>query len=448
MSLARDAWRTARSVVARFLARGPKYAPRTSGGTSMLAGVRAGNVADIEAMRATGTLFAVIDVLAENTAQVDWRLFRVQKDRRRVYGPGDDNRTEIVRHQALVVWDNPNPLMDRMGLVERTQQCMDLAGEAFWLVEKTSMGSIPIGLWPIRPDRMVEVISDDGLVGWTYRSPDGVLVPFTLDEIIHLNKPDPMNVYRGISPVQALATDLESVVAAGQYNRNFFRSSAAPSGVIQVEGSLTDTEFDRVAAQWGERHKGVRNAHKVGVLENGMTWVDTTIKMRDMQFAELRNLSRELIREAYRVHEHMLGLSGDVNRANAVAADATFAKRQLAPRLERIKGALNSRFLPMFGATGTGIEFCFDNPVPPDAETENAERTSKVTAAVALVGAGFKAEGVLKAMGLPPMEFEEPEPAPVVAPRSPAPAPASGPDEELDERDLKTVKDLLRDVFV
>ncbi len=220
--------------------------------------------------------------------------------------------------------------------------------------------------------------------------------------------------------------------------------------MIQVDNSLDDRSFNRIVEPWGERHRGVRNAHRVGVLENGAKWAATAYSMRDMQFVDLRNMSREMIREAYAIHPHMLGLSETVNLANAKAADATYAERLIVPRLERIKQALNNVFLPMFGTTGQGVEFCYDNPVPEDRESENQERDSKVKNAVLLIDAGGDPVQVLEAMGLPPIDFAPRETAPTVAPISPAPAPQPTEGEDpnaLSESQAADVAALLKEVF-
>jgi hypothetical protein len=109
-----------------------------------------------------------------------------------------------------------------------------------------------------------------------------------------------------------------------------------------------------------------------------------------MQFVELRKIAREVIREAYGIHGHMLGLSEDVNKANAEAGATSFGKWLVRPRLTRIKGALNTKLLPMFGQTTAGMEFDHDDPEPPDRESDDRERTSKATAFKTLVDAGVE----------------------------------------------------------
>src|SRR3546814_20136240 len=98
-----------------------------------------------------------------------------------------------------------------------------------------------------------------------------------------------------------------------------------------------------------------------------------------MQFAELTNVSRDMIREAFLIHKHILGQSDDVNLANARAADEAFAERLVVPRLERFKGMMNNDLLRLFPGT-EGLEFDDDNPRPQNAEATTDEGTSKTTA--------------------------------------------------------------------
>jgi HK97 family phage portal protein len=228
--------------------------------------------------------------------------------------------------------------------------------------------------------------------------------------------PNPLDPYRGLGPVQSILVDLGATTAAAEWNRNFFVNSAEPGGVVESERRLSDDEFTEWADRWREQHQGVANAHRVAVLEQGMKWVDRKYTMREMQFTELRAVSREIIREAFRFPKPLLGTVDDVNRANADAAEVMFARWLLVPRLGRIRDALNRDLLPLYGPGAEKLEFDYEDPVPQDSEAENAERDSRVAAAVALIGAGFDAVETLEAFELPEIKWEKPEPVPVVAP--------------------------------
>jgi len=261
-------------------------------------------------------------------------------------------------------------------------------------------------MWPVRPDRMTpQPDREKFLRGWVYTSPDGEQIPLELDEVIQLRRPNPLDPYRGLSPVLSILPDLDTGRYAAEWSRAFFQNSAQPGGVIEVPVHLNDDEFDEFRARWAEQHKGVGNAHKVAIVEYGAKWSDRTISQRDMQFVELRGATRDAIREAYGIPKFAVGDLEDVNRAVAEAAKAWFAEQLTVPRLERIKGALNNELLPMYGPMGEGLEFDYCDPVPPDTTVEAEQLTARANAAAALIAVGLDAGDVLPAVGLPEMRY-------------------------------------------
>jgi HK97 family phage portal protein len=302
--------------------------------------------------------------------------------------------------------------------VEAGAQHKQLTGETWWVIARNERSPIPLEMWVVRPDRIRPVPDPEQfLLGYMYTGPDGQEVALRKEDVIFIRTPHPTDPYRGIGPVQALLTDLDAVRYSAEWNRSFFLNSAEPGGIIEVPNSLSDDEFNELRDRWNEQHKGVANAHRVAILEHGQ-WKDRKFTQRDMQFAELRNLSREVIREAFGFPKPMTGAVDDVNRANGDSGERMFARWLLVPDLEAIRDALNHQLLPLYGATGQGLEFDFVNPVPDDVETESKQLTARANAAKALADAGvWDPDDILSAVGLPEMRrAAAPAPAPVVEP--------------------------------
>lgn len=364
----------------------------------------------LDAMGSMGTIYAIVTKLASATASADWHLYRKARSGL------DADRTEITKHAAIDVWNHPNAFMTRNEFVEVMQQHLDLSGESEWLVETAPgfEGAGPLGLWPIRPDRMEPVPSaTDFLAGWVYSGPDGQQVPLTVAEVIQLRSPDPTDPYRGLGPVQTVLADIEGSRFAADYNRNFFLNSGEPGGVLMAPETLTDPEFNDLRDRWAQTHRGISKAHQVAVLEGGVTYQPTAITQRDMQFSELRTLSSEMVRQAFGFPKPLLGSVDDVNRANAEAGEYVFSKWLIVPRLDRVKGALNNDFLPKFGPTADGLEWDYDSPVPADDVAESGVLTAKIGAVSALVASGFDPADVLAMLGLPALGYS-PRPVPTV----------------------------------
>lgn len=362
-------------------------------------GHASGTTAEMRAMGSVGTLFAIVSRLANGTSQVEWNLYRKARSGRK------EDRTEVTAHAALDLWNKPNPFMPRQEFTETFQQHLDLTGEGWWVVARDPRSPIPLELWPVRPDRIAPVPDPETFIaGYMYTSPGGEQIALDLNQVIQLRMPNPLDLYRGMGPVQAILADLDSSRYSAEWNANFFRNSAQPGGILEVDRRLGDDEFDQLRMRWNEQHRGVANSHRVAILEQAK-WVDRKYTQQDMQFAELRAQNREVIREAFGFPKPLLGSVDDVNRANAEAGELVFARWLIVPRLERIKAALNNDLLPLFGPAAAGLEFDYCSPVPEDAEAENAELTAKSNAAAALANAGWEPNDVLHAVGLPPMQW-------------------------------------------
>ena len=362
-----------------------------------------GAEAQMRAMGSVGTLFSIVNRTSNATALVDWKLYR-----KAASGLPED-RVEVTQHAILDLWEKPNRFFTRQELVETVQQHIDLTGEGWLVIGRNPRSPMPLELWPVRPDRIQPVPHPtDFISGYLYTGPDGREIALRVEDVIQIRMPNPLDPYRGMGPVQSILTELDASRYSAEWNRNFFMNSAEPGGIIELPSVLSDPEWDQLQARWNEQHKGVANAHRVAFIEHG-TWKDRKYTQRDMQFAELRQVSRDVIREAFGAPAFVLGEVGDVNRATAEASKVLFAEQLTVPRLERWKGALMNDLLPLYGLDAARmLEFDYCDPVPPDAAARNAELKTKAEAAKLFVDAGWYAPDVAAALELPEMAFGQP----------------------------------------
>lgn len=369
------------------------------------------------AMTANGTLFAIVGGIAFDVSAVEWKLYRKAPS-----GKIED-RVEVPTgmHPSQELFDQPNPFMPWQEFCEVVQQHMELTGEG-WSLTSYMLG-MPFELWPVYPHRMVPIPDPTAfLQGYVYRSPDGQKIPLGLKEVTQLRQPHPLNMFRGLSAVQAIASDLSAGRAASAWNDRFFRNSAIPGGIIEqdIEGSgLSDDEFLRFTQRWREAHQGTANAHRVAVLEQGMKWVPNAYSLKDLQFTELRGMSRDIVREAYRYPISKLGTVEDVNRANGEAQETRYARDILNPRLIRWRSWRNREIMPLFGGDWRAYEWDFVSVEPENTEQEAALLTARATAWVQFVTNGVDGKAAVAALKLPQElgdAWTKPEPPPVAAP--------------------------------
>lgn len=349
-----------------------------------------------QAYGSVGTLFAIVSQIGNAVVSTEWHLYRK--------GPVRDKkrRKEVLNHGFLTVWNRPNDFYTGRFFRETVQQHLDLVGEG--VIVLTKLGGIVTEMWAVRPDRIHPVKHPSKyLTGYVYRSSGGEEVPLSIDQVIHIKLPNPADPYRGMGPVQSVLHDIDAARYSAEWNRNFFINGASPGGVIKVDYRMGDDEFNEFVARWRQQHQGVANAHRVAVLENA-SWENTNFSMTDMQFVELRNLPRELIREAFAFPKPMLGTVDDVNRATAIAGKEIMAENQTIPRLSRWKDEINAFMLPQF-VNGDILELDHDDPVPVNHEDADRERNSQSASARNLVLSGYHPDDVTDAMGLPRMRW-------------------------------------------
>ncbi len=381
---------------------------------------------DMKALSATPTLYGVVTKLARMTSLVDWDLCKKTDD------PDADPEPLVgkaaERAAPLAVWRRPNPHMHGQYFRQGSQQHKDLTGEFWWVIER--FGGMPVELWPVRPDRMFPVPGVDRfLAGYVYRSPDGEEIPLGLDDVLSSFLPSPLDPYRGESPVGAVAADLAQTTAQSEWNAALYRNSANPGGIIKMPRRVSDQEFEELMFRWRAQHQGVANAGRIALLEEA-DFIPLSYTQKDMQFAEVKGLTRQAIFDAYGFPKYGLGDVDDVNRASASALDTLMANTLTIPRLEDMKSVLNGRFLPMFGPAWAGYEFTYRSPVPEDQEGERADLTTRANAFKVLIDARVEPDDAAEVCGLPPMKVREPDP--VVMPAQGAPG---VPDERQEKPD-------------
>jgi HK97 family phage portal protein len=346
---------------------------------------------------------------ATAVAGVQWRLFQHADGRGRISGP--DPRKEVTTHQSIRVWNRPNQFMTGSFFREYCQLHVELTGLVYWVVVRNAIG-IPVSMWPVKRTSMIPIPDPEKyLVGYAYLPDDGgKAIPLGLDEVIPIQTVDPSDPLGGCAPAQPLMTDMDSAKMTAEFRRNYFQNSANPGGIIQIEQdtNLSDLEFDELSERWAEQHRGVRNAHRVAIIERGK-WIKNDNSLRDMQFVEMRADDRDTVYEGYRTSKSLMGVTEDVNRANAEANEYIYAKWNLSPKLGRYRDALNVFFMPMFAsAQGGEYTWDYDNPVPADWQADAASTAANAHAAAELVAAGYDPVAVAEAMSLPNIPYVGP----------------------------------------
>jgi HK97 family phage portal protein len=365
----------------------------------------------IDTIRTSGTVYSIVHRISSDVAKQAWQVVR--------HRPGvPDDQLDPVDHAFDRIWERPNERMTPTGRAFRQLAGMylELLGEACLLVVTTGRTGAgqPMELWPLRPDRLQPVADPfHWLAGWIYTSEDGESVPLLPEQVIQLKYPDPADPYRGLSPLRAAMTEIDTAVFASEWQANVFANGALPGGIVTTDEHLSPTDFSIWVERWNEQHQGTDNAGRVALMDKGGKFISQQMSMVDMQLAELVQLNHGNIREAWGISKTMLGSTEDVNRATALAAEQIYGRFTLDDRVDLWTEAGNE----LLSRFGSGRRQSDGRPrlrvvvdgsiVPDDIELDAKDRDSKVRAVVALAKEGGDLVALAEAYGLPEFDLAD-----------------------------------------
>ena len=217
----------------------------------------------------------------------------------------DEKNRERVRDHPLVPLLNqrPNPETTARCLRETLTAHVLLWGNGYARIDR--VGERPIALWIMAPDR-VEVRREEGQIIYLFR--DGSEARprrYLADQVLHLRGLGGDGLV-GWSVIRAARESLGNALAAERQAGAFFGNGARPGGVLKHPLRLSDVAAKKLRASWQETHGGAGNAHKVAILEEGMTWEATGIPPEDAQLLDTRKFSVTEIARWFGIPPHLL----------------------------------------------------------------------------------------------------------------------------------------------
>lgn len=313
-----------------------------------------------------GIAYAAIVRIASDVASMKLHLYRRKMVR------GKMEFEEILEHESLSLLDHVNSFATGYDLLEATQTFLETTGEAFWLMLRDASGR-PVEIWTLRPD-WVTIIPSKTRVVQAYRfTPGGYAdyIDFKPEDVIHFRYFNPKNSSRGIGGVQAAAMEIDLDDFMAGYTRNFFFNSAVPSMILKFKEKLNPQQLKRFMEQWRSQFGGVRQAHKIGVVTGDVEIEKLSQEFEKMGMTEQRKYSRDEILAIFGVPKSVVGITEDVNRANAEATLAAYMERTIDPKMMKLVVQLNEFFLREWNSSsGEDLFFDYDDPIPADRELQ------------------------------------------------------------------------------
>ena len=312
-------------------------------------------------------VFAAINKIAQKVSATDLKVFEIINSKGEV--------KEHPSHEILDLLYRVNPFQTRSEFWKITTINKKLTGEAFWLKVRDNRGNV-VELWNLRPDWM-QIIPDEQnfIKRYEFTKLDGTKFNFEPTDIIHFKEPNPLDIYRGLSPLKPSQSRIETEQHATNFQRDFFLNNARPDALLISEDELAPEQREEMRSSWNSKHKGEGRNSRLGILEGGMQYQQISVTQKEMDYIESLKFTRDDILVAFGVPKSVI-TTDDVNLANAQEGLRTFLSETILPEVTALVEVINEMLvIPDFGER---FYVDFEDPTPLDRTTQLAEFTAGV----------------------------------------------------------------------
>ena len=321
----------------------PQDALYGSGYSFMFGRTVAGQSVNERSALQMSAVYACVRILAESIASLPLHFYK--------YNDAGGKEKAVDHPLYWLLHDEPNPEMSSFSFRETLRTHLLLWGNAYAQIVRNGRGEV-IALYPLMPDRMTVDRDARGRIYYEYTRSDSdantlgkkssvILLP---EDVFHIPGLG-FDGLVGYSPIAMAKQAIGMGLACDEYGAAFYQNGAQPGGVLEHPNVVKDPK--RVRESWNAIYQGSRNAHRIAVLEEGMTYKPISISPEQAQFLETRKFQIDEIARIFRVPPHMIGDLEKSSFSNIEQQSLEFVKYTLAPWISRWEQAIQRSLLLM-----------------------------------------------------------------------------------------------------
>lgn len=209
-----------------------------------------------------------------------------------VYKTDGKKREVWSAHPAhYLLHTEPNPEMTAMSLRQT------------WLVHAISRGNCyaeivwdargnPKEIWPLAPTITKPRRDDQGQLWYEVRPWEKEVRYLKPEDVLHVPGLGCDGIM-GYGLIQLACGSIGLSAAQEQYAAKFFKNGGNISGVLEMDGTLAQPQFDRLKSEVAQKLQGLENAHRIAILENGLKFKPMNPTHQEAQLVEARRFTVE-----------------------------------------------------------------------------------------------------------------------------------------------------------
>ncbi len=284
-----------------------------------------------EGYRANGWVYRAVTLTMKSGASVPWGV--VDKDEKR-----------LPEHHLDKMLQMPNPHLSRKMLFELWISWLELGGNA--LSQKVKSGNETIELWPISPDRIHPVTTNniqDWIAGYSFDNDPKI--KWDPEEILYFKYIDPANPLIGIGPLQAAAVTVDVDTDMKAWNKSAMQNMGVLSGVFSFKRTFSNPqEAEDLAESMNDRWAGTKNARRLGVVGGEAKYTRISATPQELDFGNSRINNRDEIFIIFGIPIQYAGATEASTYNNYQTSELIFWFQKIIPLMDDLKDMFNLSF--------------------------------------------------------------------------------------------------------
>jgi len=187
-------------------------------------------------------------------------------------------------------------------------------------------------------------------------------------EVLHLRDRSDDGLL-GRSRLHRAAAVVQAGLGVQEFAGALYRNGVNPSGVLELDGTLPQDQFEHLKKGFAEAFSGSSNAAKAMVLDQGLKWKPVSMSPEDAELLASRRFTTEELARLYNVPPPIIGDLSHGTFTNSETAGRWFAQHTLTPWIRKIESEIARSVFSEFDRVDHELELDLAGFLRGDPET-------------------------------------------------------------------------------
>lgn len=200
----------------------------------------------------------------------------------------------------------PNPLMSAYNYKELQVTHLLTWGNFYANIEWDINGTVK-ALWPLDPSKTDVYIDYNAQELWYITTlPTGEMRKIHQSDTVHYRLISTTGL-KGITPIEVIREKLATQQAMDEFSTSFYEKGTTTSGLLKSDKELQSGAKAKLREEWSRINSGLDNAHRVAVLDSGLSFQNIQMPLKDAEFIATHKFGISEVAKIYKVPPHKLG---------------------------------------------------------------------------------------------------------------------------------------------